>query len=135
KPYEYQDSGSASTIRVPSASVATVLRHVSAGTGVVGAAVVVSRGQPDNAAWAIFDGAGQPVLECAALPVNCTGPDRSVLGDAGGASTAGPTLPPVPPGVIPPGTYAPAGGQVPYSIATIGEWELLASGESGIFLG
>jgi hypothetical protein len=118
-----------------------VLRQVSAGTAVVGAAVVVSSGTPDQVASAIFDGAGQLVLECADLPVNCMDPERSIFGDAVGASTTGPTttpippIPPIPPGVIPPGTYALAGGEVPYSITTSGEWQLLGSGAAGVFLG
>ncbi len=135
RPYDYKDSGSVSTIRVPSDSVATVLGQVSAGTAVVGAAVVVSSGTPDHAVSAIFDGAGQLVLQCGDLPVNCMDPDRSVFGGAIGASTAGPTTPPIPPGVIPPGTYRPVGGEVPYSITTIGEWQLLNSGAAGVVLG
>jgi hypothetical protein len=135
RPYEYKDVGSVSTIRVPSDSVASVLGQVSGGTAVVGAAVVVSSGTPDQAVAVIFDGAGQLVLECGDLPVNCMDPDRSVLGGAVGSSTAGPTIPPFPPGVIPPGTYAPTGGEVRYSITTIGEWQLLGSGQAGVFLG
>jgi hypothetical protein len=135
RPYEYTDLGSISTIRVPSDSVATVLRQVSAGTAVVGAAVVVSSGAPDQAASAIFDGAGQQVLECGDVPVNCMDPGRSVLGGVIGASTAGSTIPPLPPGVIPRGTYAPVGAGVAYSITTAGEWQLLGSGPAGVFLG
>ncbi|MEO8266054.1 MAG: hypothetical protein ABI706_11170 [Ilumatobacteraceae bacterium] len=135
RPYESNDVGSVSRFRLPSDSVATVLGRVSAGTVVVGAAVVVSSGTPDQAASAIFDGAGQLALECGDLPVNCMDPDRTVLGGAVGASTEGPTIPPISPGVIPPGTYAPAGGEVAYSITTIGEWQLLGSGPTGVFLG
>jgi hypothetical protein len=135
RPYEYNDLGSVSTIRVPSDSVTTVLSQVSSGTAVVGAAVVVSTGTPDQAASAIFDDAGQLVLECADLPVNCMDPDRSVFGGAAAASTAGPTIAPIPPGVIPPGTYAPVGADVAYSITTAGEWQLLGSGAAGVFLG
>ena len=135
RPYDYKDPGSVSTIRVPSDSVATVLRQVSAGTAVVGVAVVVSSGTPDHAVSAIFDGAGQLVLECGDLPVNCMDPARSVFGGAIGASTAGPTIPPIPPGVIPPGTYGPVGGEMRYSITTIGEWQLLNSGAAGVVLG
>lgn len=135
RPYEYQDLGSVSAIRVPADSVATILRHVSSGTAVIGAAVVVSSGTPDRAVSAIFDAAGQLVLECTDLPVSCMDSDRSVLGGAAGASVGGPTIPPFPPGRIPPGTYAPVGAEVAYSITTIGEWQLLSSSASGVFLG
>lgn len=135
RPFEYEDLVSVSTIRVPADAVATVLRQVSAGTAVVGVAVVVSSGTPDQAVSAIFDGAGELVLECADLPVNCMDADRSVLGGAAGASAEGPTIPPFPPGPIPPGTYAPVGAEVAYSIRTIGEWQLLGSSAAGIFLG
>ena len=134
RPYEYKDSGSASTIRVPSDSVASVLRQVSSGAAVVGAAVVVSGGTPDQAASAIFDGAGQLVLGCADLPVNCMDPNRSVLGGAAGASAAR-TIAAFPPGRIPPGTYAPVGADLAYSITTIGEWQLLGQNAAGVFLG
>jgi hypothetical protein len=135
RPFEYADLGSVSTIRVPSDSVGNVLRQISAGTAVVGAAVVVSSDTPDQAASAIFDGAGELVLECADLPVNCMDADRSVLGSAAGASTEGPTIPPFPPRDIPPGTYAPIGGEVAYSITTTGEWQLLGSSAAVVFLG
>jgi hypothetical protein len=135
RPFEYEDSASVSTIRVPADSVADVLRQVSAGTAVVGAAVVVSSGTPDQPVSAIFDGAGRLVLECRDLPVNCMDADRSVLGDAAGVSSEAPTIPPFPPGHIPPGTYAPVGARVAYSITTIGEWQLLGSSAAGVFLG
>jgi hypothetical protein len=134
RPYEYTDLGSASTIRVPSDSVASMLRQVSSGAAVVGAAVVVSSGTPDQATSAIFDGAGRLVLGCADLPVNCMDPNRSVLGAAAGGSAA-PTIAAFPPGRIPPGTYAPVGAELAYSITTIGEWQLLGQNTAGVFLG
>lgn len=135
QPYEYEDSSSVSTIRAPADSVAAVLRQVAAGTAVVGAAVVVSSGTPDQAVSAIFDGAGQLVLECGDLPLNCMDADRSVLGGAAGAPSEAPTIPAFPPGRIPVGTYAPLGAEVAYSITTIGEWQLLGSSAAGVFLG
>ena len=135
RPYEYADAASVSTIRVPTDSVATVLRGVSAGTAVVGAAVVISTGSPDQAVSVIFDGAGQRVLECADLPMSCMDADRSVLGEAAAASSEGPVIPEFPPGRIPPGTYAPGGAEVAYSITTVGEWQLLGSSSATVVLG
>jgi hypothetical protein len=135
RPYDYSDLGSASTIRVSSESVPTVLRQVATGTAVVGVAVVVSSGTPDQAASAVFDETGQLVPGCADLPVNCMDPDRSVPGGAVGAAPVGPAIRPFPPGDISPGTYAPDGQEVAYSITTAGEWRLLTSSADLVFLG
>jgi hypothetical protein len=132
---DFTDSTTLSRIRVSTTSVPTIVREVSTGTAVVGAAVVISAGAPNQTVSAIFDSDGHQVLICDGAPADCMDSSRSVLTGTVGAAPDAAAIPTFPPGDVPPGTYAPEGPVVPYSITTVASWQLLGSSESTAFLG
>ncbi len=78
--YQIIEDGGTSRLTVAGTEVAAVLDEVRSSAMVVGVAIVAAGGSADQLASVVFDRAGQRVLTCTKLPIDCMDTARSVLG-------------------------------------------------------